>query len=94
MYYSPFLFLASFLWSIRREERRSRRSFFGSIAQENKSRKEKSIFSHELILKQSFLFSVCAFTANLEAMSTIIAILLLLLITFGIVYGQNQITGK
>ena len=43
--------------------------FFGTIAQENESNREreKSIFSHELILKQSFLFSVCicAFAANL-----------------------------
>ena len=105
------LHLLSLVNGREREERRRENVRLGTIAQgaeerqrqRERERKEseterarQEYFLPELILKQSFLFSVCvcAFAANLSAMSTIVSVLFLCLLTFEIVVGQNQITGK
>ena len=68
----------------------------GEREKRERERERQEYFLLELILKQSFLLSVCvcAFAANLSAMSTIVSVLFLCLLTFEIVYGQNQITGR
>lgn len=96
------LFFPSCLMPLRKRKRRRKRRGEEVEGERERRRRRKSIFSHELILKQSFVLSVCVrvcVNVHLQLISKsmltmVLTFLLLFLLSISITYGQNQITGK
>lgn len=70
MFFIIFFLLSGLMSLVKERKRRKSERIYSLVPlrKRNERERERSIFSHELILKQSFLFSVCicaAFAANL-----------------------------